>query len=121
MSTAAPALTLNGVSYPLRWDFSAIYRLWEAGLNASLNNLGQDAGNFKALIDVLWACLPDSAHEALAARSEGDKPVCLARQLSEQGVSMDELAQVLGEVFAVEVPKKKTATNTSLSPASSSD
>jgi len=111
-------LTLNGQSYPLRWDFTAIYRLWEAGLNSSLNNLGQDVGNFKALIDVLWACLPDSAHEALAA-SGGDKPVCLARLLSEQGVSMDEFAEILGKVFAVEVPEKKTATSTSPSPASS--
>jgi len=112
-------LTLNGQSYPLRWDFAAIYRLWEAGLNSSLDSLGEDVGNLKALIDVLWACLPEQAHEALAARPEGDKPVSLAGLLSKQGVSMDEFAEILGKVFAVEVPEKKTATSTSPSPASS--
>jgi len=115
MSTQAPTLTLNGVAYPLRWDFAAIYRLWEAGLGSSISNLGQDSGDFKALIDVLWACLPDAAHEALAARSEGDKPVCLAGLLSDQGVSMGEFVEIFGKVFAVGEPIKKNATSTSLS------
>jgi len=119
VSTEVPALTLNGVSYPLRWDFSAIYLLQEAGRADALDELGGAKG-LKASIDLLWAMLPDAARPALGS----DTPKALARALSDERLDgaaiIDLLHAALTEGAGNGAGAKKNATSTSLSPGSSS-
>jgi len=121
MSTASPTLTLNGVSYPLRWDYAAIFRLIEAGREAAVEQLQEPKKAFKAAIELLWAML-DSEDAALALPA--DTPRALARALSVEGLSTAQiialLAAALAEAEAPADAKKNAATSTSLSPVSSS-
>jgi len=120
MSTQAPTLTLNGQGYPLRWDYAAIFRLIEAGRETALEELQTKKG-FKAAIELLWAML-DCEDAARALPS--DSPQALARALGTEGLSPEHLiallSAALAEGEAALDAKKNAATNTSLSPGSSS-
>jgi len=112
MSTTPPPLTLNGQSYPLRWDFGAIYRLQEAGKADAFDELGGPKG-FKASIDLLWSMLPDEARTALAQ----DTPAALASALSAEKLDgeaiIDLLHAALSEGTGSTAEAKKNATSTS--------
>jgi len=119
MSTETPALTLNGQSYPLRWDYAAIFRLVEAGREAAFEELQTKKG-FKAAIELLWAMLDaQDAARALPA----DTPSALARALSLEGLAIEQILALLSAALLAaerDQAAKKNATHTSLSPVSSS-
>jgi len=120
MSTEGVTLTLSGREYRLRWDYAAIFRLIEAGREAALEEL-QTKKAFKAAIELLWAML-DCEDAALALPA--DTPQALARAVSVEGLSTEQIIALLGAALAEgqgrHDAKKNAATNTSLSPGSSS-
>jgi len=112
MSTTQPTLTLNGQSYPLRWDYGAIYRLQEADKASAFDELGGPKG-FKASIDLLWSMLPKEARKALPADTPDELASALSAEKLDSEAIIDLLHAALSEGTGSTAEAKKNATNTS--------